>query len=219
MDIFDLNLKEIIQLRRWYKRQPKKFRRAEIMVLNEFAFGNRRSVVDLLTKRMTIRNPKFLNSRIKVSKATMSRAVSVMGTIESPRFSGFVEQEFGTATDRNRVASLLARGGSASKQIKPSLRLKPSADIITKDDYGIERNASFLAAATARKEKKMIRIGKSILKRRGGKFRLVQRINPKNKQPKRRPFMQTSRKIYFSSINLKRVWADKINRVLTPPKR
>lgn len=219
MDLFDIDTKELSQLRRWYKRQPAKFKRAQALMLNEFAFGTRRSLLDLVGKRMTVRNEKFISSRFRVTKATTATQRSVVGTVAGPRFSGFVEQERGTPTERTRAATLAARGGARSGQIKPRFRLKPTAEVVTKEDYHADRVGAFVAMIFERKEKRLIRIGKAILKRKGNKLQLVQKLNPRKKQPRKRPFFQSARVQYFRSINLRALWSKTIERVLTPPPR
>lgn len=219
MALFDLDIKELIKLRNWYKRQPAKFKRAQAMMLNEFAFGTRRSALDLVSKRMTVRNPKFISSRFRVTKAAATTQRSIMGTIAGPRFSGFVEQELGTQTDRTRAATLAGRGGSRSSQVKPRFRLKPSAEVVTKEDYNLDRVGAFVAQIFERKETRLIRIKGAILKRRGKKLPLVQKLNPRRKQPRKRPFFKSARVQYFRSINLRQLWSKTIGRVLTPPPR
>lgn len=218
MELFDLDIRELVKLRRWYRRQPAKFKRAQAMMINEFAFGSRRSALDLVNKRMTVRNEKFISSRFRVTKATTATQTAIMGTLAGPRFSGFVEQEKGTPTERTRAATMAARGGARSSQVKPRFRLKPSADVVTMVDYNVDRPAAFVAQIFERKEKRLIRIGKAILKRRGKKLQLIQKLNPRKKQPRRRPFMQTARVMYFRSINLRQLWSRTIERVLTPPR-
>lgn len=217
MELFNVDMRTLGKLRGWYKRQPRQFRRASSLMLNEFAFGSRRSALDLIGKRMTIRNEKFISSRFRVTKSSPATQMSVMGTITAARFSGFVEQEFGRHTDRNRVATLAARSGSRSNQIKPRNRLKPSVHLVTMEDYGQNRPAVFVAMAIKLKERRLMRIGKSIVRRKGKRLQLIQRIAPRKKQPRKRPFMETARRSYFRSTNIKRLWSRTVQRVLTPP--
>ena len=223
MELFDLNIKELVKLRKWYKRQPHKFRKATGSMLNDFAFGTRRSIVDLLTRRMTIRNPRFLSSRIRVTKARLSAPVNsqraLTGTMAGPRFSGFVEQEKGTPTERTRAATLAARSGAKSSQVKPRFRLKPSSSVVSMDDYGVDRLSAFVAMIFKRKEKRLIRIKGTIYKRKGKKLDLIQTLHPRHKQPRKRPFLQDARVNYFRSINLKSLWAKTIHKYLTPPNK
>jgi hypothetical protein len=219
MDLFDVDTRELIALRKWYKKQPAKFKRATAEMLNAFAFGARRSALDLITKRMTIRNPKFIASRFRVTKATTSSQRSVMGTLSGPRFSGFVEQELGVPTDRTRTATMAARSGSRSSQIKPRFRLKPSNDVVTMRDYKVDRVSAFVAMIFERKETRLVRIKGAILKRKGKRLQLIQQLNSRKKQPRKRPFLQTSRVIYFRSINLKALWSKTLARIMTPPPR
>lgn len=88
---------------------------------------------------MIVRNKRFVASKIKVDKTHTRQPISsqeaIVGSIDGPRFSGWVEQELGTKTKRTRVFTRLARRGSPTRPAQPSVRLKASNDFTTPDDY------------------------------------------------------------------------------------
>lgn len=216
--MFDIDTTNLLHMRRWAARQPKQFRRGVGTMLNQFAYGTKGTTSELLARRMTIRNLRFINAHIRAVNARFSQPInqqkSIVGTTSGPRFSGFIEQEKGAPTERSRVASLMARGGSKSSQIKPSNRLKPGREIVDQNTYDVDNPGAVVAIAKRTKEKRLIRIKRKVYRLKGNKFSLIQTLKARNAQPRKRPFMQTSRKLYFRSVNLDHLWAKTINRLI-----
>lgn len=223
-ELFKIDARELIQLRRWYKKQPRKFRIATGMMLNEFAYGTRDSILWIIGRRYIIRNERFVRSHVRVTNARFADPIntqrSMAGTTTGARFTGWAEQEFGTRALNERTATIAGRGGTRKGKLKPSFRLKPSRDVVEMEDYGPVRSlGQFVAMIHERKEKRLIKIKTSLYKRRGRrKLIKVQNLKNRNKQPKRRPFMQTSRKHYFTQTNISALWAKTIKKVMKPPK-
>ena len=208
----DVNLDELEKLKRWYGKQHGRVRLATGAMLNSFAFGTRTQAIGHINETMTVRNSKFVSGSMRVSKANIESPVprqkAVTGSIFRPRFSGWVEQEFGTGQNRSRSATLAGRGNTFAKQIRHVVRLKPRNTVVTRAEYGMASshlNKQFIAAALRKKENRLIRIGGVLLKRRRKKFEVVQLLK-KPKQPKRDKWMLTSRNSYFRKTNLDALW-------------
>lgn len=232
--LFDVDVRELIQLQKWYKRNPRQFRVATGMMLNNFAFGTRREMIEVIEKDFTVRNPRFISSKVRVTRARFADPInaqrSIEGTVYADRFSGLIEQETGQKTDRSRVASIFARGGSEAGQIKPRSRLKPATELADFSTYGLTGRSRTLGALLAINQRKsdnrMIRFKSTVYKRGRGKHKpprkslnVVQRINPPNVQPARSPFRRKSVKRYFSKTDIRALWGETINRVMKPPRK
>jgi hypothetical protein len=127
-NIFDLDQKDLKKLIRFAKKAPTHFRRASKDVLNDLAFSTMKINKDQIKRTMTVRNNSFVNSSFRVDKARTSSSISlqeaIVGSIRRDQFSGWDEQELGKPTDRERKASIRARGGSKAGRVKPKFRMK-----------------------------------------------------------------------------------------------
>jgi hypothetical protein len=231
-EVFSLDIRDLIKLRKFYKRAPHLFARATASMLNSFAFGTRKEAIKTVKQKMNVRNDRFVNSRMRVEKARGSNILqqeAVAGSIESPRFSGWEEQELGTKTQRSRVANVLARGGDFNRQIKPSLRLKPSRDFQDANDYPGKdestRTAAMINSAKLGKLRRPFIIGKKLKGKlrtlKAGLYRVrrkklerLQSFEPRNPQPKRIRWMTIARKEYFKKTNIKHLWGRTLERIL-----
>jgi len=215
---YEIDTSELKFLSHWFRMQPRQYHRATAALLNNFAFGTRDKAIWLGYRRWTIRNPRFYESRFRVTKATAETQLATMGTVTARRFSAWTEQEYGAPTARRRVATVFARGGRKN-QIKGRFRLKPARHVKTRSEYGIATDEQFAAAMLEQNAKGLIRIGKRVMTRQGKKLALVQTINPPRLQPKRRPFMATAQRMYFNSISIHALWYQTARRIVKPPKR
>lgn len=226
--IFDLEIMDLIKLRRFYKNAPKQFGYTTASLLNTFAFNTRKEALKVVHKEMNIRNQSFVISQMRYKKAKGSEHInsqeSETFSIKGKRFSGWVEQETGKKTDRTRVASTLARGGSNSGQIKPAFRMKPGKNFLSPDELKGDNKAQRLAAMFHKieyeKYKKPFIIKGSnkfksgIYRRVRNKIKILQSFKAKNAQPKRIKWMAKARRNNFKTLNLRNEWRDAINRTL-----
>ena len=112
-ELFQIDLANLINLRKFYKKAPKQFLKAANATLNSFAFGTRKRSLEIIKKKMTVRNQKFVAGSLRVQKSTGSNidnARSEVGSIFRPRFTGWKEQESGTKPERTRSITRFARG-------------------------------------------------------------------------------------------------------------
>jgi hypothetical protein len=213
-----IDLHEIDGIRRWYGRQPHMVRTACGRMLNEFAFGTRLRAIRKIDDLMTVRNPKFVASRIRVTKANIGAAVAAQaswtGSVAGPRFTGWTEQEKGTPSKRNRFSTLAGRGGSEQKQMRHAIRLKPKHEVVTADhpDYQPKggKTSGFVAMLMRKKETRMVRIKGSFYKRNRKRLQLVQEMKPR--QPKRKRWLRQARAEYFRRTDIQALW----RRIVTP---
>jgi hypothetical protein len=227
---WEIDLRELDGLRRWYGKQPKLMRIACGRMLTEFAFGTRTRAIGRIGALMTVRNPRFVASRIQVTKANSGRPIAQqaawVGSVAKERFSGWTEQEKGARPLINRTVSLLGgRGGNITKQARPSIRLKPGVDIVSPHhpDYRLKEGANlygrFFAMAKRKKENRLLMVKKDRLlyKRKGNKFQAVQKFS--RKQPKKQKWLQQARAIYFRQTDLGLLWRNTCNRLIAPPSK
>ena len=228
-ELFDIKQRDIFRLARFYRRAPRQFGRATGGMLNEFAFGVRREAFNEIERRMKVRNPRFVNSRLRVHRAVFAQAIdqqySETGSISSPRFSGWKEQQLGTRAKRTRVSTLFARGNQ-SRQIKPAYRLKPAKDFVSSDDYKGSSQHRVIAMLAHLKRKKYNRpfivkrghrkLKPGLYKYSRSKLRRIQNFQPtrKQRQPRRIPWLTGARDRYFSGVSMRRLWTNQLRRVL-----
>ena len=227
-------MRDLNRLKKFYKHAPRKFAIAAKGILSVFAFKAREEQIKEINRSMTVRNQRFVKSRIRYQKAKGSNINNIhseSGSIKSPRFSGWEEQQTGKTTQRTRTQSLMARSDDWGKQIKGTARMKSSNDFFnpeTEIEGGtIEQKYAVALAGmrkgTIRKRNFLIR------KRLGGRMRTLKRglwmmrrrmlyrlqtFNPKRVQPKRNQWHTRAIQKSMANINLRNEWANQINRVL-----
>ena len=222
---YDIDWHEFEGNRKWYGDQKRLVPLAASMMLNNFAFDVRRQAITVINRTMIVRNKRFVDTRLKVTKArsgaSLNQMQSITGAIRSERFSGWVEQELGKQTIHNRFATLAGRGGDKSKQIRPSVRLKRSNEVITPDKLnpkGGPRNIGGIIAMMKRtSDNRLIRIGGVIMKRKRNKLEVVQIL--RKQQPKRNRWLTTARSAYFRRTNIQAMWASTVKKLMRPPNR
>lgn len=243
---WDIDLTEIGGLRKWYGRKPHQMQRASAMLLNEFAFKTRDEAIRQIDKFMTVRNPKFVASRIRVTKTSYSTpidrqrsitgSVAIRGAKGRGDFTGWTEQEKGTAVARKRVSTIASRGGNIQRQMIGRSRLKTKNEVMEVNDKvplgGTGNIAGFIAMLARSGYKGIIHIkdrfyiiGKGrqmlagpVMPGRSGLFKqleLVQRT--KKEQPKRIKWLRTARAVYFKKHPPQRTWDGLMNRLIKPP--
>lgn len=226
--LFEIEARDIENLRRLYRKAPGKFRFAVASMLNNFAFGTRTISISIIKNQMEVRNERFVASRVRVDKASgrekINNQVATVGSIQTDRFTGWEEQEFGKPAKRTRVATLFARGDDESKQIKPSLRMKAANQFFTTANVPgkteDQRNVALLRVM--RREKKVFKIRKhrklkkGIYKFKGQELKRVQNleISSRSKRVKRVPWLSGGRRRYFKKTNIRNLWGKTLKRVL-----
>lgn len=219
------DLHELDGLRRWYGKQPRLVRIAAGRMLNDFAFGTRTRAIGVIGDTMTVRNPKFVASRLRVTKANIhspvERQAAWAGSVAGNRFTGWVEQEKGTPTKRNRFATLAGRGGSAGKQIRHAVRLKKGRDVVKPEDADYNPKggsfSGFAAMIFRKKENRIILYKGTFYKRKRKKLEVVQ--STKKRQPKRLTWLRRARAQYFRHTDLDALWRRHCNSVMRAPSK
>lgn len=224
---------------------PKRIQAATGMVLNDIAFGSRKEVQKTINSEMTVRS-KFADRQVRVTKSkfkgNINHLYSIVGSVQTSRFTGWTEQEHGTHTDRH-VATTAARGNK-SKPIRPSARLAkpyfhpkrfPKSGSVFKRASRSKRgglaagNTSVAAMLNILRHMKYrlpfiitrhSQIPPGLYRLRGkDRLKMLQGFDPPKQQPKRLPWMAKSVKKYFRSGKLNRAWFKAAKRVLAPRKR
>lgn len=223
---WNVDLRELKGIERWYGKQPRLMRQACGQMLNHFARGTRFEAVSVVHKQMKIRNKKFIEGRIQYRKTNTFLPVgqqhSYTGSRATKRFSGWVEQEYGTKTSRKRFATRSGRGGDEAKQLRHVARLKPGKDLVTIDSNGYKPKGptnygGFIAMLFRKKENRLIRIKGVILKRKRKELEVVQVL--KAKQPKKKKWLAPARAIYFKKTNLENLWEKTVKPLMGKPSK
>lgn len=139
-NMFSYTTEDLLNLRRFYKQAPKTFGRSVVGMLNGLAFHARVELLETIEDQMIVRNRKFVSSKMRVEKArghNISNAVSRVGSISGPRFTGWEEQETGKADQRERTYSEFSRGGNQESKISSRRSRKRSNEIMKITDFNI----------------------------------------------------------------------------------
>lgn len=243
---WEIDLSEVNGLRQWYKRQPKMMQRASALLLNRFAWGTRDEAVRQIGRVMTVRNKRFVDSRLRVTQASQSTPIgqqrSIAGSLATARFSGWTEQEVGTPTERKRVSTLASRSGDFSRQMIPRSRLKPGTTVESLEKAvgsrlprgGATNYAGMIAMLGRERYKGLLRIkGGFYLVDRGGRRiegptrngrgklttlpHLTMVQAMKKKQPKQHHWLRQARAIYFRKNDPQVTWGRVVDRLIHPP--
>jgi hypothetical protein len=153
------------------KEFPRGFQKVTAEYLNSSAFRARELNIKNLQSQMTIRDQRFLSSALRVEKTkpvSINQQIAISGSITKPRFTGWKEQENGTAPERKRKVTVSARGGSKQAKAQQRARLKPSNKIYKPEQY---QGSSY-----TRRFYFMMRVLGS---RGGGQFLITQKISTK----------------------------------------
>lgn len=226
--MFGLKSRDLMLLKKFYKRAPKKFQQAASNVLNSYAFGTREKNIKIIKTKMTVRDERFVKSSIRVIKArstdSINRMSSTVASVKRRNFSGWEEQEFGTASNKTRTNTLLSRGGDMKRKQMPSTRLKSSNRFIHPDDFdfpGVKnKNIPFLVMLRRKKHRKPFKLKKGrksapgLYKMRKGQPRQLQKFGKKKITPMRVRWMSEGSRQYFKANDPRRTFQESINRVL-----
>jgi hypothetical protein len=225
-ELFQIDLANLINLRKFYKKAPKQFLKAANSTLNSFAFGTRKESLGIIQKKMTIRSRKFVPGSLRVQKSTgtnINNLRSEVGSIRRPRFSGWREQELGTKPESPKSITKFARG-SKNRKLRPSFRMKPGNDFLSEDDFEIkgsgDRTTIMLQILSRQKGKKKPFIIKGSSKFKSGLYvfrrKKIKRIQTfkQTERPKRISWLQGGRREFFRAADINKIWAESIRRVL-----
>lgn len=230
--LFDIDISQLIRLKKFYKRAPNEFKKVSANVLNSFAFGTRAEALKVIKSKMIIRNERFVNSRLRVVRTSGNKEVSqqesIVGSISTKRFSGWKEQQFGTLPERDRTFTPFARRGDMKRAVLPSVRLKPSNKYVSSDEFAgktpSQRLIVMLQVLNRKKYKKPF-----IIKHKSNKFKkglykfygsgknkkiLALQFFNVRKAPKKIEWMTMASDNYFRKNNVENIWADSMKRIL-----
>jgi hypothetical protein len=149
-EFLNFDFREFAKLAEFFKRAPQFIRPATAQLLNDLAFAWRPLALSTLASKLTIRNPKFILSRMSVVKTTAKpvaqQSVIVGSTIVRGKtgaisFDGFFTLQTGRDPQRNRTMALLARGGDKQSPVQRGNRLIPDSQIASTDDVASVRGS------------------------------------------------------------------------------
>jgi hypothetical protein len=139
-DIFKIEFKGLRELLRFSKTAPRQFAQATQSMINDLGFMVRRSIIAELHKRVRVRSESFMSRQVRVEKSNtnnVNRMAAFIGTLRAKNFDGWSSLEFGKPPQKNRFATILARGGNIESKVKRPFWI--NQDFPTSDDA---RNAS-----------------------------------------------------------------------------
>lgn len=222
---FNFDGSDLLLLRKFYKKAPVLFARSVVNTLNSLAFTSRTALLATLNDQMTIRDPRFVARQMKVDKAKgtdFMNAESEVGSVSTNRFSGWIEQETGKRSEKNRTTTLLARGGSESNKVRPKNRLKPTKALAKISDFKIKarrqhRLIIFLQMMSRQKKsflmpRKYKGLKRGVYVTSRNKLHRIYTTEPMN--TKKSPWMKPTIKRVITSQLIRNTWAEQSVRVL-----
>lgn len=231
MTAFIANFMGLRNLEKAFREGPKIYGRAASVFLNEMAFQmKRREIVDFMSRKMTVRNRKFVEGRIRVQKArprsNINQIMSIVGSVaDKPRFTGWAEQELGRRTKKTRTMALGARRGSRKRKVLPSARMRPGkhpgpTELGIKGTSAANRASGLLAWVHRTKHRQPFRlfghstIEAGLFRLKGKKLVRLQHFERNTEaQPKRVRWLRGARDRYLGKLNMYDLWARSIKRV------
>ena len=222
MKPFTLDIKEIYHLEKFYRKSPVLFAKVIVNMMNTFAFGTRKVALNIIHKKMVVRSTRFVDSRVRIRKASLSLPNATVGSIYSQRFTGWEEQE-GTPTQRTRVFGIMARKGDIrNKTIAPS-RMSPSSVRIDPDDYAGKserfKNTAMIMDLKRRGVSKPFVITRhskfkqGLYRWRKGVIETLQVFKTK-RQPRPVKWMSGAKDLYMTTNRVRNEWAKSVKHVL-----
>jgi len=225
-----IDLKNLLDLQKFYKRAPRQFARASAGMINNLAFQARGEAIENIDDQMIIRNQRFINSRIKVQRArsgAISTQKATVGSVTADRFSGWIEQETGQAPEMTRSFSVVSRRGQRGNKVVVAARLRSASTFPTVDDYNIKakdddhRTMIFIKIMQRDQPRKPF-VLKDKYKRFGiGIYKVLKRGRIKKLQsfdapptPKVRRWMEPAYKSVMTKQNIREQWARSIRHTL-----
>lgn len=234
-DMFAMDDKELKKYIAVMKAMPRIAARAIAFTLTGFAMGTDRHAKQVINRKMTIRNKKFIYGSIKTIFARPNHAIdkmhSIVGSVKRTRYSGLEEQETGKRPKRNRTFTRAARDGVKTRQVKGWARLKANAkypspsnassltsaragrkDFSLKGLSGKQRIVAFLSLLNEQKKAQTFLIKRKFGRFKRGLYRFKQGVIKKlqsfdnNKKPKRTRWLTMGRIQYRKSINVSGVY-------------
>jgi hypothetical protein len=138
-DMFDVDITTLTVLGRLYLRNGKELRKATGIYLNGLAFDAKDNSFSNLKKDTTIRNERFVKSRLRVKKTPLGRSIasqqSEVGSIKTERFTGWKELEFGETDPRSRQATMTARGQKRGRRVRPMAKMRKGRKFKRPEDF------------------------------------------------------------------------------------
>jgi len=223
-DIFQINKRDMRHLIKFFKNAPRDFQRASAGTLTTFAFEARKSIIGAIEDNMTVRNPKFVSSRVQVNKAKpgpLSSQVSEVGSVATARFSGWVEQQRGTQSTQSRIFTLAARNEDWNKKMSKASKLQSGSNILTEGDVEGQTKQSrrMNLIRRAKRDKRPFILGKTGNKKGGlyrfkrNKLNRLQTFGEKPK-PKRIKWLDIGINRFEKIVNVRKIWGNQLDFVL-----
>lgn len=229
-NIFDMDTRDFIKLKKFQMRSPKQFAYAAAGVLNSLAFTTRQYSIEEITARMIVRSPRFVSSSIRVHKAKGGQHINSqyaeIGSIHRPRFTGWKEQQLGKPTKEKKRFTIAGRGGSRSGRVRKKYKMFPGKKFLRPTTMGIQRaksadhRAIIFLQMMGRRKAEPFYLGKGyknlrpgLYEIKGGQLRTIAR-GGRQKQPRQIKWLSNSIRRLQTQNNIKQIWAANIRRIV-----
>lgn len=203
---------------------PRAYRFAAAGLQNQLAFGAQKEQKKEINSTMTVRAPKFINSKIRVQKARVSgdfsKQIAYTGSVAGKRFSGLEEQQTGKKTGFKRTITKSARGGNWKNKAAGWSRFKSSNKVYKPEKFQgktPKQKLSFMIKVIQSRgggqfflKSQIGKLRPGLYGMRGGKLMKLQSLNPT--QPKINKWHTTAITRYNSRVSIKRLWGIQLNK-------
>ena len=226
VDIFQIDMRDFARLTLFMKRAPFEFRRTTAGVINTIAFQAKKEIVKEIGRTMEVRSPKFVSSSVIVQPTrirSISKQEAIVASIKRRGFSGWEEQETGKANEKKKVITQAARtGGSFKKKVAFRSRMRLGAGFESESDVKGKTRANRVARLIKRSKKKkrafiLSKKGSTdagLYRFKGNKLLRLQTFDKKT-TPKRNRWMTQAVANTTKAVDIRKIWAMQIERVLS----
>lgn len=234
-NLFKIHPESKKELQRIYRDSPKKFGYATADMLNKEAFSFRRAMINTVHQEMEVRNKGFVKVSVRVKKTfgniPINKQRTNAGSIERKGFSGWVEQQFGTASDKSTVTTEAARGGSWTAKVKRKNRMNKAATFRRpRDNFGFKTYGQKVVSMLKAKSNvpfivekgggpgRLANLKPGVWTNEGGTIRRIQTFGKKWK-PKRVDLLGLSMRKLEKDFNLNAEWEKSLKRQFSGRRR
>jgi hypothetical protein len=229
MNNYTLNDRDLKMLLKYYRNAPRLYARCAAQYISHAAYNTRQLAVRRVSRTMTVRSPSLVRRMMRYTPARGSNfgaLIATAGSVRMARHTSWAAQEGLSSKKSTKTITRAARRGRLSNRVAPLARLKPSRRKapLTKGGGGQAQwkkrlwqlskknwRLPFTIINSQRLPSGLYQFGRGAPGHR--KIKLLQIFNKPPKATGRNPWLQSSVKEHFYSINQRAVWAGIIRRV------
>jgi len=226
-NLFEIHPRSKKELERIYRDAPRRFQYATADMLNKESARYRLVMIDTVTREMEVRDSRFIKGSVRFERTSGRLPIhsqeSIAGSIERRGFSGWVEQQFGTESEKSTVTTEAARGGSWTAKVKRKNRMNRAGSFKRPRDFPGKTYGQKVVAMLKTKSStpfviergggpgRLANLTPGVWTNKGGDLRRIQTFD-KHWKPKRVDLLGKSMRKFEKEFNLNAEWEKSLKR-------